>query len=139
MERKRSLRLKLNLPARSPSNAKIATVNAKGVVKAKKKGKVIIIAYTDEGATAICNITVKKAPKYVKFKAQSIEIKKGKKKKLKVKLSKNSAGKVTFKVQNKKIVKIDKKGRITAIKKGKTVVTAKTYNKKKAKIVIIVK
>ena len=121
------------------SNAKIATVNAKGVVKAKKKGKVIIIAYTDEGVTAICNITVKKAPKYVKFKAQSIEIKKGKKKKLKVKLSKNSAGKVTFKVQNKKIVKIDKKGRITAIKKGKTVVTAKTYNKKKAKIVIIVK
>ena len=96
MERKRSLRLKLNLPARSQrfksSNAKIATVNAKGVVKAKKKGKVIIIAYTDEGATAICNITVKKAPKYVKFKAQSIEIKKGKKKKLKVKLSKNSAG-----------------------------------------------
>ena len=49
-----------------------------------------------------------------------------------MKLSKNSAGKVTFKVQNKKIVKIDKKGRITAIKKGKTVVTAKTYNKKKA-------
>ncbi|WP_448903397.1 sialate O-acetylesterase [Eubacterium sp.] len=143
--KKEKLKLKLKLTGKNSkvmfksSNAKIATVNAKGLVKAKKRGKVVIMAYTSEGATAICKITVKKAPKYVKFKTQMVEIANGKRKKLKIKLSPKSAGRVTFKSKDNKIVRVDRKGRITALKKGRTVVIAKTYNKKKAIIDIVVK
>jgi uncharacterized protein YjdB len=41
------------------SNKKIATVNSKGVVKAKKKGKVTITAKTYNGKSAKCKVTVK--------------------------------------------------------------------------------
>ena len=143
--KKEKLKLKFKLTGKNSkvmfksSNAKIATVNVKGLVKAKKRGKVVIMAYTSEGATAICKITVKKAPKYVKFKTQLVEIANGKRKKLKIKLSPKSAGRVTFKSKDNKIVRVDRKGRITALKKGRTVVIAKTYNKKKAIIDIVVK
>ena len=44
------------------SNTKVATVNSKGVVKAKKSGKVTITVTTQDGTkkTAKCKITVKK-------------------------------------------------------------------------------
>ncbi len=43
----------------SSSNKKVATVNSKGVVKAKKKGKATITAKASNGKKAACKITVK--------------------------------------------------------------------------------
>ena len=40
---------------------------------------------------------------------------------------------------NNKIAKVNKKGNVKALKKGKTVITVKTYNNKKAAIKLTVK
>lgn len=112
------------------SNKKVAAVSKKGVITAKKKGKAVITAYMPDGVKAVCRITVKKAPTAVKFTAKSKEVKQGKTLQLKVKLSKGSAGSVTYYSNNRKIVKVDKNGKVKALKKGKAVITVKTYNKK---------
>lgn len=121
------------------SNKKIASVTSKGKVRAKRKGKVIIMAYTDQGLVAVCKITVKKAPKYIRFKNKVISVKRGKKYKLKAKLSPKSAGRITYKSKNKKVAKIDKYGNLKLIGKGEVVIVAETYNRKKTTIVVKVK
>lgn len=121
------------------SNKKIAVVSKSGVITAKKKGTVVITAYTGKGEQAVCKVTVKKAPSYVKFTAKSKVVKKGKTIQLKIKLPKDSAGAVTYTSSNKKIVKVDKNGKIKALKKGKAVIRVKTYNKKTGEIVITVR
>ena len=41
------------------SNAKVATVSAKGVIKGKKKGKCFVYAYTQDGVCAKVTVIVK--------------------------------------------------------------------------------
>ena len=53
------------------SNKKIATVSKKGVVKAKKKGKVKITAYTASGKKITCKVKVVNAKKKAKKKSSS--------------------------------------------------------------------
>ena len=115
-------------------------VSAKGVITAKKTGKATITAATSNGKKKSCTVTVKKAPKSIKFTKKSIKIKKGKSAKLKTALSKGSASyQITYTVNKKSVAVVSKDGKVTAKKKGTAVVTAKTFNKKKAKIKIVVK
>ena len=61
-------------------------------------------------------------------------------KKIKVALPKNTASyKISFKSSNKKIVKVDSKGKVKALKKGKAKITVKTFNGKKKTIKVTVK
>ena len=53
------------------SNKKIATVSKNGVVKAKKKGKVKITAYTASGKKITCKVKVVNAKKKAKKKSNS--------------------------------------------------------------------
>ncbi len=128
----------------SSSNKKIATVKkaAGGKLKitGKKKGSAKITVTTTSGAKAVLKVTVKKAPKSIKAKRAQYEVKKGKSKKIAYSLSKGSAsGKITFKSANKKIAAVDENGKITGKKKGKTKITLKTYNGKKATVKVVVK
>ena len=50
------------------SNKKVVSVTRKGKLKSKKKGKAIITIYGEKGITAVCKVTVKKAPKSIVFK-----------------------------------------------------------------------
>ena len=110
-----------------------------GVVTAKKTGKATITA-TADGVTKKCNITVKKAPKKISLNAKSKTLKKGKTFKINVKLPKNTASnKITYTSSKKKVVSVSSAGKIKALKKGKAVITVKTFNNKKAKIKITVK
>ena len=85
-------------------------------------------------------MTVKKAPKSIKFSKNQVRLKKGKSAKLKVKLSKGAASyQVTYSSNKKSVAAVTKAGKVTAKKKGTAVITVKTYNKKKAKIKIVVK
>ena len=104
----------------SSSNSKVASVNKKGQVTAKKAGKAVITA-TVGNAKAECTVTVKNAS--FKIKKKSIVVKKGKKAKIACVVSPKKA--VKYKASSKNI-KVTSKGVVTGVKKGKAVVTV-TY------------
>ncbi len=118
---------------------KIVKVSKSGLVQGLKKGKATITASAD-GKTAKCTITVKAAPKKISLNAKKKTLKKGKSFQLKVKLPKNTASnKITYSSSKRKVVSVSSKGKVKALKKGKAVITAKTFNGKKAKVTVTVK
>ncbi len=121
------------------SNSKVVSVSTSGKLTAKKKGTASITVTTANGKKATCKVTVKAAPKSLKLNAKSKTLKIKKTYKLKAKLSKGSAGKVTYRSSNSRVAKVDSRGKITALRKGKTTITAKTYNGKKAAVRITVR
>jgi len=71
---------------------------------------------------------------------KKLTLKKGKKYQLKINRTPITATeKITYSSSNKKVAAVNKAGKITAKKKGKATITAKTSNGKKAKISVIVK
>ncbi len=135
------------------SNKKYATVNAKGVVTAKKAGAgkmVTITAAAKDGSGQSAKVKikiVKHAVKKITLKAKAKTVKAGKKINIKavVKTTGKTANKtLEWTVSNKKYATVNAKGVVTAKKagKGKTVtVTAKATDgsKKSAKIKIKIK
>ena len=120
------------------TNKKVATVNAKGVIKAKKKGKATIRVRAGNGTSATIKVRVYKAPSKVTLtpKRLSLELFSGAQ--LKAKLPKGSAGAVTFTSSNPGAVQVDGAGVVTAVGNGSAVITARTYNGKKAKCTVTV-
>ncbi len=119
---------------------KTVAVSKSGKVTAKKAGKATITAKAD-GKTAKCTITVKAAPKKISLNAKKKTLKKGKSFQIKVKLlpKKTASNKITYTSSKRKVASVSSKGKIKALKKGKAVITVKTFNGKKAKITITVK
>ena len=120
----------------------IASVNAKGTVTGKKKGKTVITV-TANGTTAKVKVTVKASSaneiilnKNMKLTKKSVSLKKGKK--LTIQKASGISGKVTFKSSNKKIVSVSVKGVVKAKKKGKTAILIKNGGKT-AKLTVFVK
>jgi alpha-L-fucosidase 2 len=115
------------------SKPKVATVDAKGNVKGVKAGKAKITVTAANGKKVAVAVTVsKKAVKLKKFTVTAPKsLKIGKTKDLKVKLTQKKATnlKVTFKSSKPKILSVDKAGRISALKKGKAVITIKAGGK----------
>lgn len=122
------------------SNGKIVTVTPKGMVTAKKVGKAQITATDEKGNTKTYVITVKRAPRKVKVNFAKKTMKKGKKATVKVRFAKGEySSSNTFQSSNKKVATVNRKGIITAGKKGTCRITVKTYNGKKALIKITVR
>ena len=122
------------------SNKKAVSVK-KGKVKALKTGKKAVnITAKVDGVTLTCKVTVKAAPKKITLNAKKKDLEKGKTFQIKVKLPKNTASsKITYKNSNKKIVSVDAKGKVKALKKGKATITVVTFNNKKASVTFNVK
>ena len=112
------------------SNKKVATVkNCK--ITALKKGSAIITATLKNGDKIIAKVTVTSNPKLNKTKKT---LKKSKKFTLKIT---GGVGKAKFTSNNKKVATVNKNGKITAKKKGKTTITVKTNGMKlKCKITV---
>lgn len=108
----------------------LATVNASGKVKTRRKGKTTILASDADGTSgSLYRFVIKKAPSGVKIKPAKKTIKKGKHLKLKVKLSSGSASRrITFRSSRPGVARVSKTGRITARRKGSTTIRVKTYN-----------
>lgn len=129
------------------SNKKVATVTAKGVVTAKKKGTatITVTSKSNKKATAKCKVTVKQQVKSITVTNavnKTVVVRKGKTLKLKTSVAPTNADnkKVTYTVKDKKIATVDKNGKIKAKKVGKTTITIKAKDGKKAsaKITVIV-
>lgn len=125
------------------SNTKVATVNSKGKITAKKVGKTTITVTMKSGATATCKVTVQKkkvTTSKLSLSATKLTILKGQKKKLTVTRNPISATeKITWESSDTKIASVDKNGKITAKKTGTVTITAKTSNGKKATCKVTVK
>jgi uncharacterized protein YjdB len=123
------------------SGADKVKVNAKtGKVTPKKTGtaKVTVKALNGKGVTIIVKV-VKKAKKLTKaaFKKPPKSLAKGKTKILKLKLTTAKATnlKVTFKSSKPSVLKVDKAGKLWAVKKGKAKITVKAGGKSKTVII----
>lgn len=99
------------------SNKKIATVSSKGVVTGKKTGKVTITIKTKK-KTYKTKVTVTKKKAVISVDAKSLKLAVDEKITLKAKCE----VKLSYKAKNKNI-KVDYKGKITALKKGTSSIT----------------
>lgn len=98
------------------SNSKIASVNSKGKITAKKAGLTDITAKCGK-YTAVCKVRVVNA----KLNKTNLSITKGKTTTLKVT---GTNRKVTWKSSNSKVVSVNSKGKLTAKKAGTAKITA---------------
>lgn len=128
-------------PVWSSSKPKVATVSQDGTVIPKKKGKATITARIANGKKVTWKIKVKtlKAKK-IRLNKKKAVLHVGETLKLKTKLNpKGATAKIKWKSSKKKVAAVSKKGKITAKKKGKAVITAQLPNGKKATCKITVK
>ncbi len=121
-------------------NRKKVTVDANGVITGKKTGTTTLKVRTYNGLTATCKVKVCKAPKSVKVYADRKTLGVGEKGKLTYKLTKKSAGRVTFASESPAIVSVNAAtGEITGLAVGTARVRATAYNGKKGTITITVR
>lgn len=127
------------------SNNKVATVSSKGVVTAKKPGKVTITAKAGSKKT-VCKITVKKITNKVKkvtVKKSNVTVYVGKTSKISASVTpkKVTLKKLTYKTSNKKVATVSASGVIKGVKAGKATITVAAVDgsKKKATIKVTVK
>jgi uncharacterized protein YjdB len=102
------------------SNTKVATVDSKGKVTAKKAGTTTITV-KNNGATAKVKITVKNPT--AKAAKSTIKVKGS----TTIKVT-GAVGKVTYKSSNKKIATVNSKGKVVAKKAGTVKITVKASN-----------
>lgn len=123
----------------SSSNKSIATVNSKGKITAKKSGTAKITVKSGSKKVTVKVTVPKVETKAVNNVPAELSIKLKKTYTLKPKLSpSNSEEKITYSSSNKKVATVSSKGKITAKKKGTTVITVKS-GKKTAKCKVTVK
>jgi uncharacterized protein YjdB len=125
------------------SDPKIATVNAAtGKIKARKAGKAKITAtaLNGEKLTITISVAAKAIPlKTITLKKAPNSLKAGHAMLLSVKTTPYPATnlKITFSSSDKKILSVDKAGKLTAIKKGTAKITVKANNKKYIKAITV--
>ena len=125
------------------SNKKIATVNAKGKITAKKKGtaKIYVISKADKKKKCTVTVTVGTPVTKVKLNKTKSTMTIGKKQTLKATVTpkKASSKAVVWKSSNKKVATVTSKGVVKGIKKGTVKITATSKADKKVKKTITIK
>ena len=114
------------------SSSKVVSVTGSGVITAKKAGTAVITVTGENGLSAACKVTVKKAPSSIKLSAANLKLGAGENMQLAYTLSSGSAGSVRFECSNPEIAEISAGGTIRAKAPGSTEILARTYNGKKA-------
>ena len=120
------------------SKPKVAAVSAAGVVKAKKRGSAAIRVTAANGQTATLEVKVLKAPKKVTLSSGKLTLGVSERATLTARLPGGSASRLRWSDSNPGVVQFDGSGALQALTPGKTTLTVKTFNGKKAKCVITV-
>lgn len=126
------------------SNKKVATVTSKGKIKALKNGKATITVKSKANAKkkAILKVIVKTPVAKVTLDKSEISLTEGETAEVKATVTPETATKkdIVFESDDETIAKVDAKGIITAVKEGKTTITATAQdgNDKKATCVVTV-
>lgn len=116
----------------SSSNAKVASVNESGLITAKKPGNATITVTSYNGLTASCEIIVGKAPSKLTLSEKTLKLGAGQSIRLSAALNNGAVGSISFSSGKPEIASVDASGLITAVSEGKTTITVRTYNGKKA-------
>ena len=117
-----------------------AQVSETGLVTAKKVGTTTVTVEAKNGKKAEVEVVVKKAPEKMTLNAQSKALKPGETFQIKVTLPKDCASRsITYSSSAQSVATVSSTGKITAKKKGTTMITVQTYNGKKAQIKVEVK
>lgn len=122
------------------SNTSIATVNAKGVVTVKKKGKckITVTSIYDSEVKGTLSLTVSKGKQKAKItlKKSKESIIVGNTTTIKVKSFKGISNKnIAFSSSDKKVATVSSKGKVTGKKAGKATITVTSLINKKVKAV----
>ena len=129
----------------SSANEGIVTVSSSGRVKGIRKGstKITIKSAANPKVKKTIKVKVGTPVKKVKVNKKNVTLNEGDTYKIKVKLSpkKPTYKKVSFTSSDKSVVKVSKKGKVTALKEGTAVITVKSKDgsNKKAKVTVTVK
>ena len=118
------------------ADSKIATVTKSGKVTGKKAGKTTVTVKTHNGKKATVTVTVMKAPTAVSLEAKTMALGVKESVKLKPSIASDAHTSYTWTVKNKKIATVSADGKLTGVKAGKTTVTVKTHNGKKATLTV---
>ena len=115
----------------------IASVSGSGVVKGKRTGKTTVTVTTHNGRKAAITVKVAKAPKKVKLSPAKLTLPLGGSRVLKAKLS-GGASRLSWSSSRPDVVSVNGSGVVTAMSRGSAVVTARTFNGKKATCTVAV-
>ena len=111
------------------SNAKVAAVDANGMITAKKQGSATITATTYNGVKASCKITVKKVPTKLELNVSELYLGNGEEFQLKAGLGSGAGAVVRYESSDPSKLAVYSGGRIQGkADSGTVVVTASTYN-----------
>lgn len=122
------------------SKKKVATVNAKGLIKAKKAGKatITVTAGKKSAKIKVTVKTIKKKVSKVSVANKNVRLVRGKTSKIKTTVAPKKATlkKVVYSSGNSKIATVSASGVIKGVKAGKTTITVKAVDgsKKQAKV-----
>lgn len=120
------------------SNKNVVQVSTDGTITTKGPGKATITATSvaNEELSATCEVEIEPVPlKSIIIEQQSVIIEKGETKPLTVKFNPENTSdskKINWESSNPEVVIIDSNGVITAMKNGKSTITAKTDNGQEA-------
>lgn len=115
----------------------VVEVTHAGEVIARGKGKTTIIASTFNRAMAKVKVTVLAAPGRVRLDRTSLSLYPGETWALQAKLPSNTAGDVRFESSRPAVVAVDAEtGALVAVKRGSAVITAVSFNGKKARCAV---
>ena len=124
----------------SSSNKKVATVSKTGLVTAIAAGKATItVKSTDGSFKKKCVVTVHVTPQSITLNRNTASLNTGKTLKLKATLAPSDASKaLIWTTSDKRVAVVSSKGVVTALKGGKTTITATADNGLTAKCVVTV-
>ena len=109
-------------------NKKVATCKS-GVLKGVAKGKTVLMAKDGDDIAFQCTVEVTAAPSKVSLPSHTLNMGVNQTVQLKPDVG-GRASTFTYSTKNKAIAKVSAGGLITAVKKGSTTITVKTYNGK---------
>ena len=117
----------------SSSNRKILLVDQNGQVYGKKAGTAYVYVTTHNGKSTYCKVIVRKAIKWFSISPNPSYLYAGDTNQYRVNLNKGAGGTITWASSDESVAVVDAySGKVTALKPGVTVISARTYNGKTA-------